>query len=100
MANRVGQWEIEKMEGECKLPENLATGLAQVTKEIIGAKYTPVLYCGKQLVNGTNYMLICKQTICNAEGTEQLVKMVLHEDWMRSETERKFSIVAMESLFQ
>ena len=56
----LGAWEIAKME-ESSLPEMVATGFDEATKNIKGAEYRPVLYCGKQVVAGTNHMVIsCK----------------------------------------
>ena len=54
----VGTWKIPEME-PVKLPEMAATAFADVIRGLIGATYIPVLYCGEQVVNGTNYMIIC-----------------------------------------
>lgn len=60
------------------LPERIATAFSEVTQSLIGAKYIPVLYCGEQLVHGTNYMIICKQTITAMGASEHLVTMVIN----------------------
>lgn len=74
----LGGWEIEKME-PCPLPEKLATGFSQAMEGFVGAEYVPVLYCGKQIVAGTNYMLICKGKLATKEAQETFVAMTLHE---------------------
>lgn len=74
----LGTWEIAKME-ESSLPEMVATGFDEATKNIKGAEYRPVLYCGKQVVAGTNHMVICKHTLSDKEGTEHVVAMMLHQ---------------------
>lgn len=63
----LGTWEIAKMK-KSSLPEKVASGFSEATKNLKGAKYRPVLYCGKQIVAGTNHMIICKQTLSNREG--------------------------------
>ena len=74
----LGTWEIAKMK-KSSLPEKVANGFSEATKNLKGAKYRPVLYCGKQIVAGTNHMIICKQTLSDREGTEHVVAMMLHQ---------------------
>ncbi len=74
----LGTWEIAKMK-KSSLPEKVASGFSEATKNLKGAKYRPVLYCGKQIVAGTNHMIICKQTLSDREGTEHVVAMMLHQ---------------------
>lgn len=73
----VGAWKIEKMQA-VSLPEIVATGFAAVTNDLVGASYIPVLYVGEQVVSGTNYMIICKQTLSDRSATEHIVKMVIN----------------------
>lgn len=73
----VGAWKLADMEA-AKLPEKAATAFSEVTHELVGAEYVPVLYCGEQLVNGTNYMIICKQTLVTNPPAEHLVTMVIN----------------------
>ena len=73
----LGTWEIAKMK-KSSLPEKVASGFSEATKNLKGAKYRPVLYCGKQIVAGTNHMIICKQTLSDREGTEHVVAILLH----------------------
>lgn len=77
MSNVVGGWELAPMQ-PCNLPEEVATGFTEVTHGLVGAKYVPVFYVGKQIVQGTNYMVLCKQTIVVPGAPEHLVEMVLN----------------------
>ena len=74
----LGGWEIEEME-PCPLPEKLATGFSQAMEDLVGATYVPVLYCGKQIVAGTNYLLICKGKLATKDAQETVVAMTLYE---------------------
>ncbi len=73
-----GGWTLAPMQA-CDLPQNVATGFTQVFGNLEGADYTPVLYCGTQVVNGTNHMIICRQNLVTLEKEEHLVKVVLNE---------------------
>ncbi len=73
----VGAWNLAAMK-PVNLPERVATAFSEVTNSLLGAKYVPVLYCGEQLVHGTNYMIICKQTIVTLGAPEHLVTMVIN----------------------
>lgn len=73
----VGAWELADME-TVELPEQVAKGFEAVTVALIGAVYTPVLYCGEQVVKGMNYMIICKQVLSDKEHSEHLVEMIIN----------------------
>lgn len=73
-----GGWKLADF-GAANLPEKVASAFAAVTKDLIGATYTPVLYCGQQTVKGYNYMLICEQKLSDKEGTRHLVQMIINE---------------------
>lgn len=68
---------MAKMEA-VSLPEKAAAAFSAVTKGMVGAGYAPVLYCGEQIVNGINYMIICKQTLVTNPPEEHLVTMVIN----------------------
>lgn len=75
---RPGGWKLANLEAT-ELPERVASAFTAVTKDLIGATYTPVLYCGQQTVRGFNYMLICEQKLSDKEGTQHLVQMIINE---------------------
>ena len=87
-----GAWKIAEMEA-CKLPQVVATGFSEVFKNIDGAAYTPVLYCGSQVVAGTNHAIICKQVLVTNPPMEHIVKVVLYEN-----LEGKFQIISIENI--
>ena len=93
----LGTWEIAKMK-KSSLPEKVASGFSEATKNLKGAKYRPVLYCGKQIVAGTNHMIICKQTLSDREGTEHVVAMMLHQPLPKQG--KKWEIVSITPIVQ
>lgn len=46
---------------------------------LVGASYKPLLYYGKQLVNGVNYYFIAEQTLVTNPPIRRIVKLVIHE---------------------
>lgn len=75
---RPGGWKLENFKAT-ELPEKVASAFTAVTKDLVGATYTPVLYCGQQIVKGVNYMLICEITLSDKEGTQHLAQMIINE---------------------
>lgn len=92
----VGAWNFEVLKAG-NLPEKVATGFSEVFSKVLGADYTPVLYCGTQVVCGINHMIICKMKVCHPDAAEELVKVVLNEI-MEDEIKSKWSIVSIEKI--
>ncbi|EBF4784108.1 hypothetical protein AC369_16550 [Salmonella enterica subsp. diarizonae] len=74
-----GAWEIDENMKFCELPEDAATAFADATKSFVDARYLPVLYIGKQVVSGYNYIFICKQVLSTAHADTHVVKMVIYK---------------------
>lgn len=90
-----GGW-IFSNSSSTELPQNVATGFAEVTQDLEGANYEFLLYCGSQVVCGMNYMIICEKTPVTKEGHGTLAVMILHEDLIeKGETKGKFSIISI-----
>lgn len=92
MMVKVGGWKLDDFRG-VKLPQKVATAFNAVTDGLMGASYIPLLYCGSQVVNGTNYAVIALQTLILAEPKRRIVKMVINES-----TDGKYSIVNVNSI--
>lgn len=73
------RWELAPMQ-LCKLPEKVANGFTEVAAELIGDDLMPVLYCGSQVTDGINHMIICKRSLVTKEIDESLVTVILHEE--------------------
>ena len=74
----LGGWDISGLKG-CNLPQRAQSAFTAVTSELTGADYEPVLYVGKQQVNGTNYCILALQTLVTAVPKKRLVKMIINE---------------------
>lgn len=87
----LGGWNLAEMK-EAELPEEAAKAFKAVTEHLVGAGYKPVLYCGSQVVHGTNYMVICEQTIVVPDFPKHLVTMVINS------SEKGSCIVSIEQI--
>ncbi|ECT5253018.1 hypothetical protein ATT74_25970 [Salmonella enterica subsp. enterica serovar Panama] len=74
-----GGWEINQDIVTCSLPECVTTVFAEATSTMVGAQYLPVLYLGKQVVSGCNYMLVCKQVLSTEHADTHMVKVVIYK---------------------
>lgn len=92
----VGAWNFDGLKA-CNLPEKVASGFSQVFEKLIGADYTPVLYCGTQVVHGVNHMIICKSKVVHPDAVTRLVKVILNEI-PEDEIKSKWSIVSIEEI--
>lgn len=62
----------------CNLPEQVASAFSKVTMDLIGTKYEPLMYLATQVVNGTNHMILCRETLSDANHTVKVSTMVLN----------------------
>ena len=77
LEGRLGGLEIIN-QSATKLPQDLASGFAKINSEILGATYMPIWLVGKQIVNGTNYYLVCKQIRSTREKATGIVCLVIN----------------------
>ena len=75
---KLGGYEFEDLKGLTSMPQRAASAWAKVD-ELIGAEYKPLLYCGRQLVRGTNHLFIAEQTIMSIGQEKRIVAIVVNE---------------------
>lgn len=74
----LGQIELENFKGLTQMPQKAASAWGAVDK-IIGAKYVPLLYVGKQLVHGTNHYFLAEQTLTTSGQERSIVTICINE---------------------
>lgn len=62
----------------CRLPQKAASAWSKVG-ELIGCKYTPLLFVGTQITRGTNYVFIAEKETISAKPFKNLVTVVINE---------------------
>jgi hypothetical protein len=73
----LGGWDIVNVPAT-SLPEELATAIGAINSEIVGATYIPIWYVGKQVVNGTNYYLVCKEVRATKDHDTMIVGLIIN----------------------
>lgn len=73
-----GQIELENFSKLTKMPQKAASAWYAVEK-LIGAKYVPLIYLGKQPVKGVNHYFIAEQTLQTAEKERNIVILCVNE---------------------
>lgn len=88
---KIGGWTVEPT---VNMPQKVATAFPETVGSIVGATYKDLLiYCGKQVVNGTNYMVICLGEKATNPPAKFLAKVILNEA-----PDGKFSLVSIEPI--
>lgn len=59
-----------------EVSDEIASIAARATAKLIGASYEPVALISTQLVNGTNYKLLCTQTVPGKDGAKYVILTV------------------------
>jgi ligand-binding sensor protein len=72
-----GGWEYADMK-PCDLPEKVATAFSQAMKEMVSVEYIPVLYVGKQVVNGMNYCILCQTALITPEKSDGCKVVIIY----------------------
>ena len=75
----LGGWNFDEVKG-VNLPQKAQSAFTEVTSELLGANYEPVLYAGSQVVNGVNYCIFALQTSLTAHPEQRLMKMIINVD--------------------
>lgn len=79
--NIPGGWNITedaKNYPVCNLPQEVATAFSEVTENLQGASYEPLMYLATQVVNQMNHMILCRETLSDREGTVIISTMVVN----------------------
>lgn len=76
-----GGWSIyEDPEGtQGDIPEDAAAAFADALEGLTGANYKPVICLGTQLVSGTNYAILCYQTLVIPDPVTNLAIVYVYQ---------------------
>ena len=78
--NMVGAIEFNIITDMTKLPQKVASASSAIENAgLMGASYKPIVFCGTQLVRGTNYFFIAEQTLVTATPTKRVVSLKVNE---------------------
>ncbi len=75
--NVPGGWEKAK---DPSVPDHVKDLFDRITEKLLGMRYIPVAYIGSQIVNGTNYRILCRIAPVVPDGKETWAIVTIHED--------------------
>ena len=57
-----GKIQLENFNGITQMPQDVASAWHDAFDGLVGVGYKPLVYLGKQIVNGVNYYFVAEQT--------------------------------------
>ena len=80
VVDNLGGWEVNS--GELSIEDNADAKLAfeTATEELAGASYEPIALLGTQVVAGTNYCILCRESIVVPDSVPTYAKVYIYED--------------------
>lgn len=57
-----GKIQLENFNGITQMPQDVASAWHDAFDGLVGVSYKPLVYLGKQIVNGVNYYFVAEQT--------------------------------------
>lgn len=73
---RFGGWNVNVSKN---MPQKVASAMAKLQEQLIGAEYKEIEYLGSQLVNGINHAVLAEQTILSGKDTTNAVLLIFNE---------------------
>ncbi|HCB1501781.1 hypothetical protein DET57_110218 [Klebsiella oxytoca] len=76
-----GGWSINSvlLADSAQIPQEYLDIFNEAVGELEGVGYSPLLYCGEQVVSGHNYMFIARKTLVHPSSQHHIVKMVIYK---------------------
>ncbi len=72
-----GGWEKTE---DPSVPDHVKDLFDRITEKLLGMEYVPVAYIGSQIVNGTNYRILCRIAPVVPDGKETWAIVTIHEE--------------------
>lgn len=73
-----GAFELENFEGLKNMPQG-ATSAWSAVENLVGCGYKPLLYVGKQVARGTDYLFVAEQTVVTNPPVRRVISMIINE---------------------
>ncbi|MDL2328902.1 hypothetical protein LJC71_04005 [Desulfosarcina sp. OttesenSCG-928-A07] len=71
-----GAWQIAE---PCAISQDAQDAFKEATKDLTGASYEALYVAATQVVSGTNYLFIAKQTLVTAQPKTTVVKLIIYK---------------------
>ena len=74
-----GKIELENFNALTEMPQKAASAWSTVFSGYFGASFKPLLYVGKQDVNGVNHWFLAEETFVTLGGERRIVLFAINE---------------------
>ena len=71
-----GTFQLEQFKA-CELPQDAASAWSAV-ENLVGCGYKPLLYVGKQVARGTDYVFVAEQTIMSNPIVRRVISFTIN----------------------
>ena len=60
--------------------ETVKNAFEKAAETLLGVNYEPIAYLAKQIVNGSNYMVLCRTTVVSPDAVPEFALVTIYED--------------------
>ena len=72
-----GTFQLENFKGLTEMPQEAASAWSAV-ENLVGVGYKPLLYLGKQVARGTDYLFVAEQTILSNPPVRRVINFTIN----------------------
>ena len=77
---QVGAWEYNQGEPSLEQNPDVQAAFEKATGEMLGADYEPIALVAKQVVSGTNYQILCRETTVTNPPVNKIAMVTVYAD--------------------
>ncbi len=89
-----GSWKIDV--NTSGMPQKVASAMAALETQLVGAEYKMIAYLGSQIVNGTNHAVLAEQTVLTGRDSKNIVILVFNE----KPNEKEATLVSIDRILE
>lgn len=82
--SKLGNIQLEQFKPLTQMPQDAASAISALN-ELVGSTITPILYVGRQIVDGVNHWFIGEETLVTIDGTRRLIMFAINEQLIDDE---------------
>lgn len=75
-----GGWSVYEEQQAVNLPADVQKAFDDAFEGFTGASYEPLALLGEQVVSGTNYSILCRETLVTAQPITKLAVVTIYQD--------------------
>ena len=76
----LGGFKVNEEELAFGADETVKNAFEKATETLLGVNYEPIAYLAKQIVSGSNYMVLCRTTVVSPDAVPEFALVTIYED--------------------